>query len=194
MLAFLVYTRIVSSLGTEQLAAHAVALRSLEIAILPGFALGTAATALVGQQLGSGNPQRAEDIAKRVSFFAFCALCVMAVVQFAFAPYIVRLFLSDPEVVDTGTTLLRVFAFALPGMSIHASLSGALRGAGDVRFVLASFVVTAWGVRVPLAALMVFGFGLTVPFVWLAAVTENWARAGLTTWRFRSGKWKHIRV
>ena len=28
----------------------------------------------------------------------------------------------------------------------------------------------------------------------LAAVTENWVRAGLTTWRFRSGKWKHMKV
>jgi Na+-driven multidrug efflux pump len=79
-------------------------------------------------------------------------------------------------------------------MSIHASLSGALRGAGDVRFVLGTFTFSAWGIRVPMAALMVFGFGLSVPYVWLAAVTENWVRAALTTWRFRSGKWKHIKV
>jgi len=194
MLAFLVYTRIVAHLGTEQLAAHALALRSLEVAILPGFALGTAATALVGQSLGAGRPERAEDVAKRVRFFAMCALSVMAVAQFALSPYIVRLFVDDPEVVDTGTKLLRVFAIALPGMAVHASLSGALRGAGDVRFVLGTFTFSAWCVRVPIAALMVFGLGLSVPFVWLAAVTENWTRAALTTWRFRSGKWKSIKV
>lgn len=196
MLAFLVYTRIVSSLGTEQLAAHAVALRSLEIAILPGFALGTAATALVGQSLGAGDPQRAEDVAKRVRFFAVCALSVMAVAQFALAPYVVRLFIedSDTEVIETGTKLLRVFAIAMPGMAIHASLSGALRGAGDVRFVLGAFMFTAWGIRVPLAAIIALPLGLSVPFVWLAAVTENWTRAALTTWRFRSGKWKSMKV
>lgn len=196
MLAFLAYTRIVSSLGTDQLAAHAVALRSLEVAILPAFALGTAATALVGQSLGAGNPQRAEDVAKRVRFFALTALCTMAVVQFVMAPHIVRLFIdeSDTEVIDTGTKLLRVFSLALPGMSVHASLSGALRGAGDVRFVLGAFMFSAWCVRVPLAAIIAFPLGLSVPYVWLAAVTENWVRAGLTTWRFRSGKWKAMRV
>ena len=73
MLAFLVYTRIVARLGTDQLAAHSLALRSLEIAILPGFALGTAATALVGQYLGAGRPDMAEDVAKRVRFFALSA-------------------------------------------------------------------------------------------------------------------------
>jgi putative MATE family efflux protein len=194
MLAFLAYTRIVAHLGTDQLASHAVALRSLEVAILPGFALGTAATALVGQSLGAGDPVRAEDVAKRVRFFALATLCVMAVAQFLLAPAIVGLFVDDPEVERTGARLLRVFAFALPGMAVHASLSGALRGAGDVRFVLGAFMFSAWGVRVPIAALMVFGFGLSVPFVWLAAVTENWVRAAMTTWRFRSGRWKAMRV
>jgi putative MATE family efflux protein len=195
MFAFLVYTRIVARLGTEQLAAHSLALRSLELAILPGFALGTAATALVGQYLGAGLPDMAEAIAKRVRFFAICLLVTMGVVQFAVAPSVVELFVrDDPEVVETGTTLLRVFAFALPAMGVHASLSGVLRGAGDVRFVLYTFTFTAWGIRVPIAAFMVIVLGLTVPFAWLAAVTENWVRAALVQRRFSRGAWKRLKV
>jgi putative MATE family efflux protein len=194
MFAFLVYTRIIATQGTDQLAAHALALRSLEIAILPGFALGTAATALVGRYLGAGEPAVAEDVAKRVRFFAVSTLLVMAALQFTFAPYIVRAFVDDPDVVATGTTLLRVFAFALPALGIHSSLSGALRGAGDVRFVLATFTFTAWGIRVPMAAFMVVVLGLSVPFAWLAAVTENWVRAMLVLRRFAQGKWKTMRV
>jgi putative MATE family efflux protein len=194
MLAFLVYTRIIAHLGTEQLAAHSLALRSLELAILPGFALGTAATALVGQQLGAGDPARAEHIAKRVRMYAVTALCSMAVVQFLVAPYAVRLFADDPEVRDTGTKLLRVFAIALPALGLHSSMSGVLRGAGDVRYVLGTFTFTAWGIRVPVAALMVLGLGLSAPFAWLAAVTENWVRALLILRRFAAGKWKTMRV
>lgn len=194
MFAFLAYTRIVARLGTEQLAAHSLALRSLELAILPGFALGTAATALVGQYLGAGLPDVAEAIAKRIRLFAIVALVTMAVLQFVLAPYVVELFVDDPDVVATGTTLLRVFAFALPGMAVHSSLSGVLRGAGDVRFVLYTFTFTAWGVRVPVAAFMVIVLGLTVPFAWTAAVAENWVRAALVQRRFQQGKWKSLRV
>jgi len=194
MLAFLVYTRIVARLGTDQLAAHSLALRSVEMAILPGFALATAATALVGQYLGAGRPDLAEEVAKRVRFFALCALVVMAVLQFIFAPQIVRLFVDNAAVVDTGSKLLRVFAFALPALGVHSSLSGALRGAGDVRFVLGTFTLTAWGIRVPLAILMVIVLGLGAPFAWLAAVAENWTRAALVLRRFQQGKWKTIRV
>ncbi len=194
MLAFLVYTRIIARLGTTQLAAHSLALRSLEIAILPGFALGTAATALVGQYLGAGRADIAEAVAKRVRFFAFCTLCIMAVLQFILAPHIVRLFVDDPAVIETGTKLLRVFAFALPAMGVHASMSGALRGAGDVKYVLGTFTFTAWGIRVPIAAFMVIVLGLSAPFAWLAAVAENWVRAVLILRRFAAGKWKHLRV
>jgi len=194
MFAFLVYTRIIARLGTDQLAAHSLAMRSVEIALLPAFALGTSATALVGRYLGAGDPDTAEAVAKRTRFFAICALTAMAAAQFAFAPLIVRAFVSDQEVVDTGTKLLRVFAFALPALAIHGSLSGALRGAGDVRFVLGTFTFTAWGIRVPLAALLVIGFGLSAPFAWLAALSENWVRAALVLLRFRTGKWKTMRV
>jgi putative MATE family efflux protein len=194
MLAFLVYTRIVATLGTDQLAAHSLALRSVEMAILPGFALGTAATALVGQRLGAGDPEGAEAVGRRVRAFACMALCAMAAVQFALAPQIVRIFVSKPEVVDTGAKLLRVFAIALPALGVHSSTSGTLRGAGDVRFVLATFTFSAWCVRVPLAALLVLGFGLGAPFAWLGAVAENWTRALLVTRRFEQGRWKRLRV
>jgi len=195
MFAFLAYTRIVARLGTDQLAAHSLALRSLELAILPGFALGTAATALVGQYLGAGRPDIAEGIARRIRLFAIIALSTMAVVQFVVAPYAVQAFIrDDPAVADTGTRLLRVFAIALPGMGIHSSLSGVLRGAGDVRFVLFTFTFTAWGVRVPIAALMVIVLGLSVPFAWIGAVTENWVRAALVQRRFQRGAWKQLRV
>jgi Na+-driven multidrug efflux pump len=166
----------------------------LEVAILPGFALATAATALVGQQLGAGRPDRAEALARRTVLVALTLMLVMATLQFLLAPWIVRLFVDDPEVVEDGTRLLRVFAIALPAIGIHAPLSGALRGAGDVRFVLATFTLTAWGIRVPVAAFMVLVLGLTVPFAWLAAVAENWTRAALVLRRFRQGRWKSMKV
>jgi len=194
MFAFLVYTRIVANLGTDQLAAHSLALRSVEMAILPGFALGTAGTALVGQYLGAGRADIAESVAKRVRLFGVSALTTMAVLQFLLAPYVVRIFVDDAAVVDTGTKLLRVFAVALPALGLHSTMSGVLRGAGDVRFVLGTFTFTAWGIRVPLAAAMVLLFGLSAPFAWLAAVAENWTRAALVFRRFQQGRWKTLRV
>jgi putative MATE family efflux protein len=194
MLAFLVYTRIVATLGTDELAAHSLALRSLEVAILPAFALETASTALVSRSLGAGDPERARHIAVRTTVLAMSVLTALAALQFVLAPHIVGLFVDDAEVQRTGTRLLRVFAFAIPALGIHAPLSGALRGAGDAPFVLATATATTWGVRVPLAVLTALVLGLNVPFVWLAAFAENWVRAALVARRFRQGTWVSKRV
>ncbi len=133
-------------------------------------------------------------MARRAGLYALAALLAMAALQFAFAPQIVRLFDHDPAVVDIGTKLLRVFAIAMPAMGLQASVSGALRGAGDVRFVLQTTTLTAWCVRVPTAALFVFALGLGAPFAWIGAVFENWIRAAIILRRFFAGRWKTLRV
>jgi hypothetical protein len=156
---------------------------------LPGFALGTAATAIVGQYLGWDAADR-RGRRQRVRFFAF-APSTMGVLR---SPRTVhRARSSRPRGRRYRHRNCCAFAFAA-GMGIHASLSGALRGAGDVRYVLGTFTFTAWGVRVPIAATMVLLLGLTAPFAWLAAVAENWTRAVLILRRFHQGKWKTIRV
>ncbi len=190
MLAFLAYSRIIFSLGETAQAAHAVGLRGLEVAIVPGFALGTASTAIVGQYLGARRPDLAERAALQVRNYAFGTMVIMAVALAAFAPQIVRLFVRERDVIDTGARLLRVFALALPGMALHASLSGPLRAGGDARFVLGTFTVTAWLVRIPVAALCGLALGWGAPGAWAGAAAENTLRGAVIWLRFRAGVWK----
>ena len=71
-----------------------------------------------------------------------------------------------------------------------ASLGGALRGAGDVRYVLGVITVTAWLVRVPIAIILTVFLGMGAPGAWIGATTENIVRGGLIWGRFRAGHWK----
>jgi putative MATE family efflux protein len=194
MIAFIAYSRVVTGLGTVEVAAHTVALRTLELALVPGFSLGTAATTLVSRYLGAKRPDVAEEAALTARNWAVGTMTVMGAALAIFAPQFVRIFVDDEDVVEVGTELLRIFAIAFPFMGIHASLSGTLRGAGDVRYVLGVLTVTAWLVRIPTAVLLgsVLGFG--APGAWMGAVAENVTRAGLIFHRFRQGKWKEIQV
>jgi putative MATE family efflux protein len=194
MIAFIAYSRVITGLGTVAQAAHTIALRTLEVAIVPGFALGTAATTLVGQYLGARRPDLAERVALVGRNWAVGMLLVMGTLLALFAPQFVSLFVDDPEVIDVGSRLLRVFAIAFPFMGLHASLSGALRGAGDVRCVLGALTVTAWFVRIPTAVLLGIVAGLGAPGAWAGAALENTVRGMLIWRRFRQGAWKEKRV
>jgi putative MATE family efflux protein len=194
MASFLLYTRIIASLGTTALAAHQVALRIEGLTFQPGFALGVAATTLVGQGLGAKRPDLAEKAAAAAGRIAFVFMTTVGVTLMIFGGPITRLFINDDEVVDIGRKLLFIFAFALPALSISMSLGGALRGAGDTRAVLGIMTVGVWGVRLVPAYFLAVVVGLGVPGAWLAAVMDINTRALLMFLRFRQGRWKRIDV
>ncbi len=197
MVAFIVYSRVVTGLGTTAVAAHSIALRTLELALVPGFSLGAAATTLVSRYLGAQRPDLAEQAANIGRLWAVGSMVAMGALLALFAPQFCAIFVNEdkyPEVVEVGTDLLRIFALAFPFMGLHASLGGALRGAGDVRYVLGVLTVTAWLVRIPVAVLLGAVLGLGAPGAWIGATTENVVRGTLIWSRFRQGKWKEIKV
>ena len=73
-------------------------------------------------------------------------------------------------------------------------LAGSLRGAGDTRFIMWATTVGMWGVRVPLALLAGLWLSLDILFVWSAMIADWTVRMGLLLWRYRSERWKAIRV
>lgn len=194
MVAFIAYSRVVTGLGTTAAAAHTIALRTLELALVPGFSFGAAATTLVSRYLGAQRPDLAERVAQEARRWAVGLMVVMAVLLEIFAPQFVSIFVDDPEVVRVGARLLRIFAIAFPFMGVHAALGGVLRGAGDVRYVLGVLTVTAWLVRIPVALALAVGAGFGAPGAWVGAMAENIVRASLIYRRYRQGRWKEKQV
>ncbi len=193
-MAFLLYTRIIATLGTTALAAHQVALRVEGLSFQPGFGLGIAAATLVGQGLGASRPDLAERAATSAARIAFVFMTATGVILMILGGPITRLFINDDDVVDIGRKLILIFGFALPAMAVSQTLGGALRGAGDTRSVLGIMTVGVWGIRLTPAYLLAIVAGLGVPGAWAAAVMDINSRALLMFLRFRQGRWKGIRI
>ncbi|HRR91995.1 MAG TPA: polysaccharide biosynthesis C-terminal domain-containing protein, partial [bacterium] len=81
-----------------------------------------------------------------------------------------------------------------PAQSTQFILAGALRGAGDTRFPLYSTIAGIWGMRVALSYLFVKGFNWGLTGAWLAIAFDQITRAIIIYARFKSGKWKYLRV
>jgi Na+-driven multidrug efflux pump len=79
-------------------------------------------------------------------------------------------------------------------MAVNHVLSGALRGAGDTAWVMYITGGSAWAIRVVLTYLLVNALGLHLPGAWYAMVLDLIFRSILFQWRFRTGKWKEIRM
>ena len=196
-IAFMVYTRIIASLGTTAVAAHGVALAVQSLTFNVGFGLSVASTALVGQALGARRPDLAEKAAYMSMRYSMLFMAAMGVIMMVFGGNITDLFVGGEnadEVANIGRKVLFIFAFAMPGLAVSLALGGGLRGAGDTRSVLVIVAGTTWIVRLLPAYLLAIPAGFGVPGAWAAAILDINIRAALMFLRFRQGRWKHIKV
>ncbi|MCC6347011.1 MAG: MATE family efflux transporter [Nitrospirales bacterium] len=167
-------------------------LRIEAVIYLPAFALHMAASVLVGQNLGAGNPERAEKIGWKIAFSGIILISMMAVVIFACAGSLASVVSQSPGVMEETTRYLRIMMVSEPFMALSTILGGSLQGAGDTRGTMWIVVVAMWLVRIPLAFFLALGAGYGAPGVWVAMITSMFFQGMLVAWRFHRGSWKKV--
>ena len=90
------------------LAAHIVVIRIEAISFMPGWALGQASAALVGQYLGMGDAVRARQAIKYCWAAAGVVMGSLGVVFFCFSRPLIELITSEPTLLEMGPPLLRI--------------------------------------------------------------------------------------
>jgi putative MATE family efflux protein len=187
---FIAFTFIVARyFGTLALAAYGIGVQILSLSFVIGFGFSIAASTLVGQHLGAGDPEAAAQSGWSAMRLAMVSMSMLAVVIMSFAEPIARLMLDDPEVVRLTTVFIRCLGAAQPLMAIDFALSGALRGAGDTRFPLLSTFCGLICGRVLLAAIFTLAHR-PVEWIYAALLADYAIKAALVIFRFRSGRWR----
>lgn len=188
------YARQVAGLGTLSYAAHSLALNVESFSYMPGMGFAVAATALVGQRLGAGDPEGAEKSALLSMRMGMLTMGTMGLLFFMFPGPFLRIFTDDPRVIAAGIPLLRIVAFTQIPESLGFVIPGALRGAGDTRVAMYVTVAGIWGVRLSLTYVLMHWFGLGLAAAWIAMFLDWVVRASLYWLRLKQGKWKTLRV
>lgn len=188
------FTMILTGLGTNMYAAHQIALRADSVAFMPGMGFAVAATTLVGQNLGAKQPA----IARRAGYLTIYLCVVMmsgiGVLLFLFATPIVGFFTTEPEVITEGAKVMRIMAFAMPFMATARVAAGALRGAGDTRYVMWGTGASIWVARLGLGFVFVQWFNWGLVGAWMAMFADHVVRALVFGVRYYRGKWQGIEI
>ena len=191
----MLFTRILSSLGTVAVAAHQIALRVESLAFMPGFGMATAAAALVGQALGARQQAIAERGIQRTLMMGGLTMAVLAFSFAAFAPSIVGLFgVQDVEMAALAATAIRVSSLEVFGLCTLMILGGCLRGAGDTRTPMVVTAVGTFFFRVPITYLFAITLGGGLRGLWLATAVDWSMRALVMFALYRRGRWKTVQV
>ncbi len=187
-------TRILTSFGTYGVAAHTIAVRIESLTELGSQGLGQAAGVMVGQNLGAGRPDRSYRSGWTALGLGAVVNTILAGLVIWKAESLIRVFSSDPELVEVATMYLRVRAADFVFMCGASVFSQSLNTAGDTVPVMASSIVTLWGIELPLAYFLPRITHWGVYSVAVANVICNIVRVSLYMSFFQWGKWREKRI
>ena len=190
----MMFARTVSSLGTMKFAAHQIGLNICGLSFSPSMAFGVAATTLVEQSLGANDEEKAKKYADMIHHMAVISACIMGGVFILFSYQLALLYTDDVTVAAAASIILKIMALAQPGQSTQLSVAGVLRGAGDTMYPLYASIFGIWIFRVFVAYIFVNVFHWGLIGAWVALVFDQYTRAAVVYFRYRSGKWKYAKA
>ena len=186
--------RILTAFGSAAVAGNTIGIRIIMFAILPSFGVANAAATLVGQNLGAGKPDRAEEAAWKAGLYNTYCLAAIGAVFLIFAPFIMSFFTSDPEVARYGVNCLRILSAGFLFYGYAMVLTASFNGAGDTRTPTLIFLGCFWAWEIPLAWLLAQPLGFGPTGVFIAACIGYSTISIVSGWLFSKGTWKTKRV
>lgn len=192
--SFSVFFMILARVGVEALAASQIALQYMSLSFTMGFAIAMAAGSMVAQSLGAGNAREAEGVGYRATTLAAAAMGLVGLGYLIAPEALIGVFSDDPAVIAGGATVLRLVAFYQLFDAVSIVLGGALNGAGDTTFTMLVRIFLGWGGFLPVAWLFALPLGGGVLGAWIGALAYLSLRGLVYFLRFRSGRWKRLRL
>jgi len=190
----MVFMWIMVPFGTLAVAAHTLVGRIQMVVNLPNHGLGLAAGVLVGQNLGAGQPERAERNGWLAASLVEGFMLICSVVILLWAEEIIGVFSSEPDLVEIAGTFLRIAAAGYLVMGFSGVLQQSISGAGDTVPTMVVSLVAMWLVMLPLAHFLPQITNLGAQGVYWAMVAGIVVGAVAYITYFRVGRWKRKNV
>ncbi|HMJ71499.1 MAG TPA: MATE family efflux transporter [Cyclobacteriaceae bacterium] len=185
---------IIARFGTAAVAGYTFGVRVIVFTILPSFGMANAAATLVGQNLGAGQPDRAEASVWKAGLYNLIFLGGVTVLFLFCSEAIISIFTKDAEVIAYGTECLQVVALGYVFYGYGMVVNQSFNGAGDTVTPTVIALFGFWVFQIPFAYLLaiVLDFKTTGVYAAIAVAESLMAVVGILI--FRKGKWKTVKI
>lgn len=195
--AFNLFIQLMHSYGPDVAAATTITFNWDIVAFVPMLGLGVATTAVVGQYIGADDPEGARATTILSLKVGYLYSGTMMVLFLLGAPALVSLFSSGfdagGEVTGLAQTMLRLAGLYTMADSTQLVFAGALRGAGDTRWVMWASVVLHWAFAI-IAILLIRVVVAPPILVWIVFIGFVLSLGVTMVLRFRAGVWRSMKV
>ncbi|GBD94159.1 multidrug resistance protein NorM [bacterium BMS3Abin05] len=190
----MVITSYAALLGIYYLAAHQVFMRIQAILsmVYMGFSLG--AMTLVGQNIGAEEHKRAEETGHMASYVMGGFVVLIVASLLIFDKPLISIFTGEVRVFQIGKHVIIIFALVQIPKALNNVISGNLRGAGDLKWLMYWAVGSSIVMETGATYFFAFPLGLSLLGLWLVQGIDETSRLTLNYFRFKKGRWKFIKI
>lgn len=147
--------------------------------LMPIFGLNQGYQPIVGFNYGAKSYKRVKDTYKYAVIAATCVVVVGFIVVQAFAPLLIKLFNSDPELVAIGSRGIRIYLFMLPVVGFQIISTNYFQSIGKAKISMFFSLLRQVILLIPLYIILPKIFG-TVTSIWFAGPVSDGISALLT--------------
>ncbi|MBS9720966.1 MATE family efflux transporter [Tianweitania sp. BSSL-BM11] len=163
---------LIGLIGTDSLAAHAIAMQIASVTFMVPMGLGQAVTVRVGLAFGGEDKAGVTRAGWTAFVMGVLFMGVAALVMIVFPGLLIGAFidLGDPanaRVVDLAIVFLAVAGLFQIVDGAQAVASGMLRGLQDTTIPMIYAAIGYWGIGLPLGALLAFHFNMGGLGIWI---------------------------
>lgn len=191
----LVFLYYVTYLGTESLATRQYAAQISHYIYLFSMAVSIGTSILVGRFVGAGNPEEAYARLRKSVKIGLTSTIIMDLIIIALREPLLGIFTDSAEIIRLGSQVILFSIVLETARTCNMIMINSLRAAGDARFPVYMGLISMVGVSLPLGYVLVFSLDMGLLGVWMANAADEWIRAIIMHFRWKSGAWrKHALV
>ncbi|WP_417371742.1 MATE family efflux transporter [Gelidibacter japonicus] len=182
---------IVTSFGSDIVAAYGIGARMLSFIVVPALGLGIATTSLVGQNIGALKIKRAEKVANLSAKVAFFGFTGMGLIMFLVAEPLTAFFIpDDPQVIRDGALFIKIMSTSFGFLGLQQVMNGTFNGAGFTKASMFISILGLWVVRFPLAYILSYILEMGPVGIWWAFPISNLIAGTVAFIYYKTGYWK----
>ncbi len=152
-LGFIVLNAFIGSYGTATIAAYAMVNRITSLIMQPAMGIGSALTAVVGQNRGADQMARVQESFYKALILTGIIGVLGCALLIAFDAPIINFFMQakdDPSVIDLALHYLFYISLSMPLMGVFSVFQGLFQGTGHTKYSMAMEIGRLWFVRLPM--------------------------------------------
>ena len=168
--AFALVALMMGWMGTREMAGHQVAINLAALTFMVPLGVGDAASVLVGQAVGRGDPKGTRGAARAAFVCGVTFMAVTGTIFLSVPEQLARLYSQDLEVIAVAAMLIPIAGVFQVFDGIQVVAGGVLRGLGDTRAPMIANLLGYWVVGIPVSIYLGFEKGLGPAGLWWGLV------------------------